>query len=214
MSAFTEDTLSFLDELKANNNREWFQANRKTYDRVMKGPAAEAGSAMNALVEELTGRPHTVKIFRINRDIRFSKDKTPYNTHIHIAFSPISDESLKPMWFFGLDTQKLVLGAGVFEFPKDRMELWRERVAGDEGEDLAKILSKVKKAGDRISEPALKRVPKPYPADHPREELLRRKGLSVWRDMPDRAFALGEKAAARCANEFRNFLPVVNWLDR
>jgi len=212
MSGLSKDTIKFLKDLKANNNREWFQANKKTYEAVVKNPAAEISAALNEQVEKLTGSPHTSKIFRVNRDTRFSKDKTPYNTHVHMAFSPETDGPVKPMWFFGLDTQKLVLGAGVFEFPKDHLEKWRERVAGKEGEELSKILAKLQKTGARIGEPALKRVPKPYEADHPREELLRHKGFAVWLDAPDKDFALGDKVAANCAKEFKKLLPVVKWL--
>ena len=122
--------------------------------------------------------------------------------------------AVKPMWFFGLDTQKLVLGAGVFEFPKGELDTWRERVAGKEGEELAKLLAKLKKGGARIGDPALKRVPKPYEADHPREELLRHKGLSVWLDAPKMDIAFGDKAAANCAKEFKKLRSVVQWLGK
>ena len=212
MTGLSKDTINFLKDLKANNNRDWFQANRKTYEATVKQPAAEVSAALNEQVEKLTGTPHAAKVFRVNRDVRFSKDKTPYNTHVHIAFSPETDRPVRPMWFFGLDTQKLVLGAGVFEFPKDYLEAWRERVAGREGEELAKILAKLKKNGARVGDPTLKRVPKPFPADHPREELLRHKGLAVWLDAPDKDFAFGDKVAANCAKEFKKLLPLVNWL--
>ncbi|MGI9356142.1 MAG: DUF2461 domain-containing protein [Rhizobiaceae bacterium] len=212
MTGLSKDTIKFLKDLKANNNRDWFQANKKTYEAMVKSPAAEVGAALNEQIEMLAGTPYRAKIFRINRDVRFSKDKTPYNTHVHMAFSPEDGGPIKPMWFFGLDTEKLVLGAGVFEFPKDRLESWRERVASEEGEELLEILVKLKRNGARVGEPALKRVPKPYDADHPREELLRHKGLAVWLDAPNQDFGFGDKAAANCAKEFRKLLPLVNWL--
>jgi len=212
MTGFSKDTVKFLKDLKVNNNRDWFQANKKIYEAVVKQPAAKVSAALNEQVEKLTGTPHKAKIFRVNRDVRFSKDKTPYNTHVHMAFSPDTDGSVKPMWFFGLDTQKLVLGAGVFEFPKEHLEAWRERISGGEGEELAKILAKREKSGARIGDPALKRVPKPWPPDHPRENLLRHKGLAVWLDAPGKDFAFGDKVAENCAKEFKRLLPLVNWL--
>lgn len=81
---FTTETLEFLEQLKHNNNRDWFQQNKSVYDTSVKNPAKAFAIAMEGELERLCGEPHKAKIFRINRDIRFSKDKTPYNSHIHI----------------------------------------------------------------------------------------------------------------------------------
>ncbi|MDD9908981.1 MAG: DUF2461 domain-containing protein [Ahrensia sp.] len=214
MIPFSEDTVAFLRDLSSNNSRDWFHANKKRYETSVKAPAADVSAALADEVAHLTDTPHKAKIFRINRDVRFSKDKTPYNTHIHIALSPEEGGGVAPMWFFGLDTQKLVLGAGVFEFPKDRLDSWRERVADDDGADLLTILNGLRANGARVAEPSLKRVPKPWSSDHPHEDLLRRKGLSVWIDLPDTSMALGADAPARCAKTFETLLPVVRWLNK
>lgn len=214
MNRFSAETLAFLSDLKANNNRVWFQENKNTYETVVKRPAAKVSAALEAEIEALTGEPHSTKIFRINRDIRFSKDKTPYNSHIHILFSPVREAPIKPSWFFGLNTERLTLGSGIFEIPKDHLEGWRERIAGKDGEELQDMLAKLQKQGARLPEPALKRVPKPYAADHPRAELLKRKGLAVWFDFEGPEAALEENAPKTCAGEFKKLLPLARWLAR
>jgi len=86
--AFPGDALTFLQDLRANNERAWFNEHKKTYETAIKQPAEAFCRAMATALETLTDQPHGHKIFRIHRDVRFSKDKTPYNTHLHIAFTP------------------------------------------------------------------------------------------------------------------------------
>ena len=88
-SGFSDETLAFLNGLKANNSRDWFDANRKSYEAAVKAPSKAFSDIMAGELERLTGTAQKPKIFRINRDIRFSKDKTPYNTHIHISWMPV-----------------------------------------------------------------------------------------------------------------------------
>ena len=114
---FTQDSLKFLANLKANNTREWFADNKKTYETEIRQPAREFAAEMADSLEQLVGESLKTKIFRINRDIRFSKDKTPYNSHVHISWIPDRGAS-SPAWMFGLSPDYLTLGCGVFEFDK------------------------------------------------------------------------------------------------
>jgi len=212
MSYFSKDSTAFLKKLAKNNNRDLFKANKGDYEQYLKEPAEVFAEMMTARLEKLTGLQHKSKIFRIYRDVRFSKDKTPYNIHLRISFVPQDGPKTSPGWFFSLEKDHLVLGAGVFGYEKAELENFRERVAGDDGVLLAKILSKLESGGARISDPALKRVPSGFDANHPRADLLRHKGLAVWIDKPDADLALGEKAAANCLKELRRVKPLVDWL--
>ena len=129
---------------------------------------------------DLTGIEHDAKRFRINRDIRFSKDKTPYNTHLHISFKPRA--RLIPTWFFGLSPDYLTAGVGTFGFDKPQLEAYRKRIDSPHGDALAASLEDLTNKGARISEPELKRLPKGFDADHRHGPLLRRKSLAVWMD--------------------------------
>ena len=173
---------------------------------------------MTGELEKLTGLDHVSKIFRVHRDVRFSKDKTPYKAHLHILFRPrdSGDGGLgMPAWFFGLEPDKLVLGAGVFGFEKAALDAYRKRIAGPEGKRLATAISKLQRKDFRLRDPELKRVPQGYPQDHERADLLRQKGLTIWVDHGGgTAAAVAPKLIPSCAGMYRQMKPVFDWLHR
>lgn len=211
-SGFSDAAVDFLGSLKANNTREWFAANKATYQDAVKRPAEQFCAAMTAKLQALTGTAHRSKIFRIHRDLRFSKDKTPYNAHLHISFIPEGRMSSPPCWFFGLDPDRLTLGAGVFAFDKPALESFRRRIDGKDGSRLAELLSSLQREGVRIGEPELKRVPAGYPQDHQRADLLRRKGLALWMDYDDTLPATDTDIVEICLADFARLKLVYDWL--
>lgn len=210
---FSAEALGFLNDLKANNERDWFHANKKTYENEVKKPTAAFAAAFADALGTFAGKPHGSKVYRINRDVRFSKDKTPYNTHIHISFAAEPMQANAPMWFFGLDTEKLTLGCGVFEFDKQGLPLFREAMSGEAGNKMLTLIGEMQTANLRVSEPSLKTVPRGYDKDHPNAEALKRKGLSVWRDIPEPSFVTKPDLVSRSLEEFENLLPVYRFLD-
>ena len=210
---FSKDALKFLKDLKANNNRAWFNDHKNTYERDVKAPAKHFCEEMALSLEKLTGAAHGSKVFRINRDIRFSKDKTPYNAHLHISFIPQGKGAHPPHWFFGLDPTSLTIGVGNFAFEKQQLVDYRERVAGSDGAALAKLLAKLEKGGVRLGKVDLKRVPSPYGQDHPQAELLKRKGLSAWIDYEDTTPALDKAIIKTLTADFKKLKPVFDWLS-
>lgn len=211
-NGFSNNAMSFLKSLKANNNRAWFAENKKTYEAEIKSPAAAFCDLMSMELKKTTGIPHKSKLFRVHRDVRFSKDKTPYNSHIHISFTPESNLKSPPMWFFGLDTQSLAIGCGVFGFEKPELERFRKRVVGEEGAAIAKTLASLEKKGMRLTEPHLKRVPNEYPKDHPQGDLLRYKGLAVWQDFDDTQWVTKPDMVKTCLKEFKRLTPMFDLL--
>ncbi len=209
MTMLSAETCTFLRDLKANNTREWFQANKPAYEAALKAPSAAFADAMAAALEAACGEPCTPKVFRIHRDVRFSKDKTPYNAHLHISFAP---EGKPPAWMFGLEPDRLVLGVGTFQFDKAELDAYRARIDGPDGAALAETLAKLQADGVRLSDPDLKRVPAPYPADHPRGDLLRHKGLAAWIDDLDQSQAFADQGPARCTAALVRLKPVFDWL--
>jgi uncharacterized protein (TIGR02453 family) len=210
---FPNATLKFLRALKRSNTRDWFTANRPTYESAYKQPAADFCAAMTIKLLQLTGQEHNSKVFRINRDLRFSKDKTPYNTHLHIAFTPQTSKPSPPMWFFGLDPGSLTVGMGVSQFEKAQLAAYRERIAGDAGHQIQTLLRVAQEHGARVSEPELKRVPKPYEQDHVYADLLRRKSLAVWIDFNDPKEASQPDIVAACMERCERLEPIARWLQ-
>jgi len=211
-SRFPKESVQFLKDLKENNNRDWFTQNKAEYEQSIKLPAKAFGDVMAIHLEALTGLVHQPKIFRINRDLRFSRDKTPYNTHLHISFFPEIDIPAPPRWFFALETDRLVFGAGVFGFEKQDLDSFRARIVGKDGAKLAETLETLSSDGLRLGEPHLKRVPSGYPKDHPQADLLRHKGLTVWSDIKDPGTATKPGFLNTCDCRFAKLKPLFDWL--
>ncbi|WP_372786237.1 DUF2461 domain-containing protein [Phenylobacterium sp.] len=212
---FPPAAMRFLADLRDNNDRVWFAAHRKAYDQAIRGPAETFLACLEPALGALTGGPVTGKIFRIHRDVRFSKDKRPYNAHLHIAFPARGGPSAVTAcgYFFALEPDRVLLGAGGFDFSGPVLDAYRAAAADPaKGAALEAILAELAASGFRIEGAALKRVPAPYAADHPRADLLRRKGLNAWRDITDPVTIAGDKLFAETLSTFATLAPLVRWL--
>lgn len=201
-----EDARGFLTELAGNNNREWFTAQKSRYDDQLKSPALALLDIVSADLQRMTGAPVTAKLFRPQRDVRFSKDKTPYHTHLHMMWTAGGVGA----YFFGIDLDRTVAGGGAMGLEKDHLTAYRSRVDGAKGADLVRCLRDLDSQGFTIGEPELKRVPPPFAADHPRGEMLRRKSLSLWRPIPAESINLRNSLKGG----FAALLPLQQWLAK
>ncbi len=171
----------FFTELKANNTREFYEAHKDMYNSEIKKPAELLADLFAEDVAKHTGKAHKPKLFRIHRDVRFSKDKTPYNTHLHLMWSR-PEQATTPTWFFGSSPDYLILGMGVMGLEKDGLAAYRTMV-DRRGDDLTDALEV---SGASLSDwgpDPLKRVPKPFDQDHPHADLLKRKAFAVNTDL-------------------------------
>ncbi len=167
---------------------------------------------MAGRLEEMTGETHRIKIFRIHRDVRFSHDKTPYNAHLHISFTPADATGEAPGWLFGVDTRQINLGAGLFAFEPEALDRYRRRVMGPDGDQLLDVLARLRTKGVRISEPEMKRVPTGYVVEGDRAALMRHKGLAGWIDSPAPETISDAGLVERCAEAFGTLRPLFDWL--
>lgn len=173
----------FFADLSTNNTRAWYEENKTRYIEGIKNPAEFFVDLIAEDIARASGDIVKPKVFRIHRDVRFSKDKTPYNTHLHMMWSPIDSGALTPSWFFGMGSDYFILGLGLMGLQGDALTKYRAFV-DQHGADLQKAITA---AGAQISDwgpPPLKRIPKPYDQEHPHGELLKRKALAVSVDMP------------------------------
>ncbi|MGR3713111.1 MAG: TIGR02453 family protein [Shimia sp.] len=179
-SRLVPETRAFIYELAENNSRDWFLANKPRYEAELRMPAMALLDTIGADLERAIGAPPTPKLFRPQRDVRFSKDKTPYHLHLHMLWStpPVS-------WFLGIGRDYVSVGGGVMGFDKDGLTDWRAAVDGPQGTEIADIIADLQTDGARLDDPDLKRVPAPYDKDHPQSDLLRRKSMTVWFDLSD-----------------------------
>lgn len=211
---FTTETLAFLSDLKANNNRDWFIANKADYEAVYKMPSKALAEELSERMHAFTGVDHKSKLFRVNRDVRFSKDKTPYNTHIHMSFLPQGSGTASLGWMLGLAPDYFSLGCGVFEMDKGALQAFRERVVADEGNAIASMLASLEGKGVRLNDPEMKRVPAGFDKTHPREALLRRKGLIGWLDLEGPEEALKPDLVERVLARFDVLKPIFDLLNK
>lgn len=166
-----EEFQRFFIGLELDNSKKYFEANRRTYEEAVKAPML----ALLASLEEDFGPG---KVFRANRDIRFSKDKSPYKTNIAATAGEHGKGG-----YLSLDARGLTVATGRYELSPEELAKFRKRVAADaSGEQLAGIVAKLKKSGYQLGGEELKRVPAPWPQDHERADLLRRKSLYVWKN--------------------------------
>ena len=186
-----QHTLQFLKNLEENNNREWFQANRKDYEIAKAEFEQFCQEVLNGLCEFQDDLANTkVKdcIFRINRDIRFSKDKTPYKKYFSAGFGPGGRQSGRIDFYLQIEPgSKSILGGGMWEPTTAHLASFRQEIDYNP-EHLKGIIEDdtFKTYYDKISGERVKLVPKGYTANHPDIELLKYKKLFFYHQYPDK----------------------------
>jgi len=214
---FPRELPKFLAALGRNNRREWFQAHRAEYEAYYLEPAqafvAAIAPELKKLSMRLAAEPRVNgSILRINRDTRFSKDKSPYKTGLHLIFR--DGGKTGPGFYLRIAPGVLGLGAGIMGFDLRQLERFREAVVDPgRGRALRQAVAKVRKAGPyELTEPALKRVPRGYDPAHPNADLLKHKGFGAVAeiDLPDALFTA--RAVPYAVERFRELRPIEQWL--
>lgn len=182
----TNDSLLFLDDLKANNNRDWFQANKKRYDIFKKDYHQLVASFLDAM-KPLDASLEMLEIknctFRINRDIRFSKDKSPYKSHIGVWLSSGSKNNNRAGYYVHIERGASFIAGGFYAPESEDLKKVRKEIAFFY-EDLEAILDNKtfkKEFGTfaRTEKSTLKNPPKGYDKEHPAIDLLKLKSFEV-----------------------------------
>ncbi|ABR90244.1 Uncharacterized conserved protein [Janthinobacterium sp. Marseille] len=213
------DLTQFLAELSENNNRAWFVMNKPRYD-ILRAEFLELVTALIADISKfdpaVAGCNPKKALFRINRDMRFSKEKIPYKTHFSAA---INANGLKkpsqgggPTYYFHInETGTLLVAAGEWMPPSERLRAIRQHVI-DDAAGFSKLLKskKLKETyGDLQQEGKLTRPPKGFDADVPHLEYIKLKSFIVWREVEVRKVPdLGKTLAS----DFKDAYPLVTWM--
>lgn len=195
------EALEFFDGLEADNTKAYWQDNKALYERAVKAP-------MDALLAELAPEFGEGKIFRPYRDVRFSADKTPYKTHM--------GATLAGGGYVELSAAGLAAGCGYWHMATDQLARFRAAIDDDQtGKPLADLLATLRKKDiDAIAIGELKTAPRGFPKDHPRIELLRRKGLATWQRWSVAPWLGTARAKDRIVRFLEASKPVHDWLDR
>jgi uncharacterized protein (TIGR02453 family) len=216
---FPKDTFKFLKDLNENNKKEWFHAHRNDYEEYYMKPARkfviDTGSALKKIAPAIQFEPRVNgSIRRINRDIRFSPDKTPYKDHIGIWFW--EGESRKGAisgFYFHLSSKTLGMGVGAHTFEKETLKLYRERVTNPKiGNKLIKAINTVEKAGYNVHGKTYKKIPRGFEAKEPYSDLLLYKTIwaSYAEKLPSSIHSPG--FIDHCIDRWKKFKPLHRWL--
>ena len=191
------DFVGFFRGLELDNSKRYFEAHRRQYEAEVRGP-------MEELAAELAPVLGPTKIFRINRDVRFSADKSPYKTNVAAVLGRL---------YVHLDARQLYVATGAHMPGTAWLTRYRQAAAGPAGAELARAIEEMRAAGLSVGGNPLKTVPRGYPADHPRIELLR------WREVgTSRQFALEPWIATpavkdRVLQTWETMRPLTDWLS-
>lgn len=206
---FPLEMLHFLEELSRNNHRKWFEKNRERYERCVRGPALAYIEAMAPRIEKISPHLRCVakkvggSLLRVHRDIRFSKDKTPYKTWVGIQFRHEAGKDIHaPGFYLHIDTEQVFAAAGTWHPDGDTLRAIRETI-DEYPDDWRRAKSgKAFRERFRLAGDSLQRPPRGYGVDHPQLEDLKRKDHIAVADL-DHDVVLQPEVVRTTADVFR-----------
>ncbi len=217
---FSKETVSFFRGLKKNNTRPWFEEHREMYEKHVLEPSKAFVIALGARLKEISPRIIAApkinrSLFRLNRDTRFSPDKSPYKPNLGIYFWEGTRSRMEcPGFYFHVEPPILLLGGGMYMFPDWLMDRYRHAVVHPRhGRELAKTIAALRNGGEfELGGKHYKRIPSGFPSSHPNAELLLHNGLHAgWEtDIPDELFT--SRLVEYCFEKYAPLAPLHRWL--
>ena len=213
----TRELVNYLQGLAENNNRAWFVMNKPSYDILRPEFIALVVDVIAETAKfdpKVRGQDAKKALFRINRDIRFTKDKSPYKTHFSAVIAPGGKKDPGSHYYLHIDHEgKLLVAGGCYLPPPDVLAKIRKSIATEPAK-FSRLLkhktlwAEYKKFAD---EGKLARPPKGYAADTPHIEYIKQKSFIVWTEVPVKGLDAA-KLKARIAAGFKLSYPLVLWL--
>jgi uncharacterized protein (TIGR02453 family) len=202
-TGFTEAALDFYDDLEIDNTKSFWEAHRDVYLASVKAP-------MTALMTSLEPEFGAAKIFRPFRDVRFAKDKTPYKTHqgAFVAAGPACG------WYVEIAARGFRTGAGFYDASATDLARIRASIVNElTGQQLLKLLAKLKRAGFTVGGDRLKTSPRGFDADHPRIDLLRHRSLTVGKEYGFEPIIHTPELLDKVRADWKAARPLVDWVS-
>lgn len=223
---FRPAAMTFLRRLARNNNRAWFENHRPDYEQHVRLPLRSLVEEMDVrfarIAPEITGDPRR-SVFRIHRDVRFSRDKSPYKTHASCWFyhrdagRQVGQEADAGSagFYFQFSPTESFLGGGIWMPPRGSLARIRDALA-EEPEGFSRAVTSPairRRFGGLDQEAMLKRLPRGFEPGHPAERWLRYQSFTLGRELsPDEA--LSPRLADLLERDFARLVPLVRWLNR
>lgn len=216
---FPKKTVDFLKKLSKNNNKEWFEKHRDEYNSQFLEPAfqfvTEMGEKLSDIAPNIMAVPKIDKsVFRLHRDVRFSKDKSPYKTNLGIYFWEGKKKMESSGFYFHIDAKGFFLGTGIYMPSKEQLKIYRDAVSDTVlGKELQSSVNKVLKKGNySIGGKTYKKIPKGYDPSSPYAEFLLYYGLYAYYESQDFAELTKNDIVDYSFKKFKDMLPVHQWL--
>jgi len=220
---FSPAAFRFFRQLATHNDKQWFEARRDEYETEVRQPMRELIEELDArlarFAPEIGGDPKR-SMFRINRDTRFSKDKSPYKTnaacwfHHRMASRRVGSEAAEGSggFYFHLEPGKSFVGGGLWMPPRPSLNKLRDAIAEDHRALAKAVKALPKRFGGLDDEHMLTRVPRGFAPDHPAAAWLRYQSFVSGRSLTD-AQVTSPKLPGLLAREFEEMLPLVRWIN-
>ncbi len=217
-ATFTAESIRFLNELRDNNNRDWFNENKQRYEehvldvalrfiQSMHDPLAEFAPHFTAIPKRMGG-----SLMRVYRDTRFSKNKTPYKTNIGIQFRHEQARDVHaPGYYVHIDPDRVFLGAGMWRPAPDALRGIRERIAAKPAEWSRALTDAGFRKHFRLGGEKLTRPPRGFDKEHPQIEDIKRKDFIAVQDM-ELADATHERFQQKVEQAFKAADPYMRFL--
>ncbi len=213
----TPELFDFMSDLAKNNDREWFTAHKSEYESVVREPLRAFIREMDAPLESIS--PHIVvddrksggSLFRIHRDVRFSKDKSPYKTWAAVQFRhEAGKDAHAPGYYLHLQPGTVFVGAGSWHPARDALGAIRDAIV-ETPDEWFEARDAVVAAGFEFEGESLKRPPRGYPAEHPALEDLKRKDFIAVRRLSQES-TYGHDFAGEFAEMCADARPLMKFL--
>lgn len=218
-----KEILKFLRDLACNNNKEWFTANKERYVQIQQKWYAfceELIAEIGKYDEDIARLTIKDCTYRIYRDTRFSKDKTPYKTHFGVFLAPGGKKSMHAGYYFHVGTggedyypAGHMLAAGNYCYEPKAIKILREDISDGWDEFKTEVLDITDDAFSVDMDGALKKVPKEYPADAPYADFMRLKNYCLVMNVDDK-FITAPNLAKRVAALFQTTKPFNDYINR
>lgn len=207
---FGPQAVAFWHELAADNTKAFFDAHRDTYEQDIRLP-------LEQLLAEVAEEFGDGKVFRPNRDVRFSADKSPYKLHAGavIGADPDAAGVVGAVYYLHVSGEGLFAASGYHEMSRAQVRRFYAAVDDDDaGPQVAALVQAARSSGGTVGGSALKTAPRGYPSDHPRVALLRHKGLTLSRSWPEYQWLHTRAALRRVTGLWQDAADLNAWLAR
>src|SRR5947209_1593098 len=218
-SGFPQSGMKFFKDLAAHNERDWFEAHRTVWDDeivpAMLGWLGELSERLRDVMPRVNFVPRIGgSLYRLNRDTRFSRDKSPYKTHTAGILWEGGEKHDAPGLYLHVEPSQVIFGGGIWMFEEGRLDRYRKLLLHEtSAARLEKALAAARKGGLKLEAPEkLQRPPRGFDPESPRAELARYKGLTVGKTLKPGAWLHSREALERSEAAARAYAPLHVWM--